>query len=171
MSVSYDVDSFFTNVPVHETTEYIINEIYVEKKLPKLCSKLVFKRLSLKLTTENTFMLNSKLNKQVDGCSMGGSLFVIFSDIYMTKTERNVAEPTKPQFFKKFVDDIINKRYKDQPDNFFHELNSNHSKIKYTIEVDPDKFRDIKIIQENGILTTHVNWKDPKAVQKEFNYK
>ena len=86
MSVSYDVDSLFTNVPVHETTEYIINEIYVEKKLPKLCSKLVFKRLSLKLTTENTFMLNSKLNKQVDVCSMGGSLFVIFSDIYMTKT-------------------------------------------------------------------------------------
>ena len=34
--VSYDVESLFTNVPVQETTEYIINEIYKENKLPKL---------------------------------------------------------------------------------------------------------------------------------------
>ena len=46
--------------------------------------------LLLKLTTENTFMLNSKFYKQVDGCSLGGPLSVIFSDIYMTKTERKV---------------------------------------------------------------------------------
>ena len=50
--VSYNVESLFTNVLVHETIEYIINEIYVENKLPKVCSKLIFKRLLLKLTTE-----------------------------------------------------------------------------------------------------------------------
>ena len=60
------MESLFTNVPVHETTEYI-NDIYVENKLPKLCSKLIFKRLLLKITTENSFMLNSKFYKQVDG--------------------------------------------------------------------------------------------------------
>ena len=128
-------------------------------KLPKLCSKLIFKRLLLKLTIENTFMLNSKFYKQVDGCSMGGPLSVIFSDIYMTKTERKVVQPTKPQFYKRFID-IINKRYKDQPDNLFQALISNHPKVKYTIEVDPDKYLDTKIIQENGIVTTEVNQKD-----------
>ena len=66
---------------------------------------------------------------------MGGPLSVIFSDIYMTKTERKVVEPTKSKFYKRFVDDIINKRYKDQPDNPFQTLNSNHPKIKYIIEV------------------------------------
>ena len=76
----------------------IINKIYVENQLPKLYSKLIFKRLLLNLTTENTFMLNSKFYKQVDGCSMGGPLSVIFPDIYLTKTERNIAERTKPQF-------------------------------------------------------------------------
>ena len=139
------MESLFTHVPVHETIEYIINEIYEENKLPKLYSKLIFKRLLVKLTTENTFMFNSKFYKQVDGCSMRGPLSVIFSDIYMTKTERKVVEPTKPQFYKRFVDDIINKRYKDQADNLFQALNSNHPKIKYTIE-DPDKFLDMKII-------------------------
>ena len=79
--VSYDVESFFTNVPIHEAIEFIANEIYAENKLPKLCSKLIFKRLLVKLTTENTFTLNSTFYKQVDGCSMGGSFSVIFSDI------------------------------------------------------------------------------------------
>ena len=134
----------------------------MENKLSKLCSKLIFKWLLLKLTTENSFMFDSKFYRQVDGCSMGGPLSVIFSDIYMTKTERIVVEPTKPQFYNRFVDDIINKRYKDQPDNLFQALNSSHPKIKYTIEVDPDKFLDTKIIQKNSIVTTEVNRKDRK---------
>ena len=54
------MESLFTNSPVHETMEYIISEIYVVSKISKLCSKLIFKLLLLTLTTENTFMLNSK---------------------------------------------------------------------------------------------------------------
>ena len=112
----------------------------------------------------NTFMLNPKFHKQVDGCSLGGPLSVIFSHIYMTKTERKVVEPTKPQFYKRFVDGIINKRYKDQPDNLFQALNSNHPKIKYTIEVeDLDKFLNTKTIQKNGIVTAEVNRNDRKS--------
>ena len=30
--VSYDVESLFTNVPVHETIDYILQEIYINKK-------------------------------------------------------------------------------------------------------------------------------------------
>ena len=93
---------------------------------------------------------------------MGGPLSVIFSDIYMTKTERIVVEPTKPQFYKRFVDDIITKRYKDQPDNLFQALNNSHPKIKYTIEVDTNKLLDTQVIQKNGIVTTEVNRRDRK---------
>ena len=132
----------------------------MENKLPKLCSKLTFRRLLLKLKTGNTFMLNSKFYKQVDGCYVGGPHSVTFSNIYMTKTEKKEIEPTKPQFYRRFLDDIINKRYKDQPDNLFQALNNNHPKIKYTIEVDSDKFLDTKIIHENGIVTTEINQKD-----------
>ena len=84
---SYDIESLFTNVPVHETIDYILQEVYVKEKLSKICSKLIMKRLLLKLTTENTFMLNSNFYKQIDGCTMDGPLSLIFSDIYMTKTE------------------------------------------------------------------------------------
>ena len=41
--VSHDVESLFTNIPVDEKINYIINEIYQKKKLPQICSKTVFK--------------------------------------------------------------------------------------------------------------------------------
>ena len=72
----------------------------------------------------------------------------------MTKTERKVVEQTKPQIYKRFIENIIN-----QPGNLFQALDSNHPKIKYTIEVDLDKFLDTKIILEIGIVTTEANQK------------
>ena len=38
--VWYDVKSLFTNVPIQETIDFILDEIYVKNKLPKICSNL-----------------------------------------------------------------------------------------------------------------------------------
>ena len=65
---------------------------------------------------------------------MGGSLSVIFSEIYMTKTEQEVVKLTNPRFNKRFVDNIISEKKKDQPDLLFENLNNHHPNIKYTIE-------------------------------------
>ena len=86
-------------MPIQETIihyeKYIITIIYynnymyekkVKNKLPKICSKLILKRLLSKLTTENTSMFTSEIYKQTNGCTIGGPLSVIFSDVYMTKT-------------------------------------------------------------------------------------
>ena len=35
--VSYDVESLFTNIPIQETINYIIEQIYVHKKLMPIC--------------------------------------------------------------------------------------------------------------------------------------
>ena len=42
--VSYDVSSLFTEVPLHETIDHIIHEIYTNNKLPQLSWKLLFRR-------------------------------------------------------------------------------------------------------------------------------
>ena len=83
--VSYDVDSLFTNIPVTEIIEYIIHEIYREKKIPPICSKLAFKRLPLTLTTEYSFQFNNQLLKQIEGCTMGDPLSVTLADIHMIR--------------------------------------------------------------------------------------
>ena len=160
--MSYDVESLFTNVPVHEIIDYILQEIYVEEKLPVICSKLIMKCLLLKLTTEGAFMLNSNFYKQIDGCSMGGPLSVIFSDIDMTKTEEEVVKPTNPRFYKRFVDDIISKKKKDQPDLLFENLNNCHVNIKYTIKTMPQKFLGTKVIYEDNQIKTKVHRSERK---------
>ena len=161
---SYDVKSLFTKyVPFQETIDYILHEICVKNKLPKICSKLIFKRLLLKLSTKNTFIFTSNFYKQTDGCTIGGLLSVIFPYLcYMTRTEREVVNPSKPKFYKRFVDDIINRRNKNEPDDLFQKLNNNHPNMKYTVEVKPEIFLDTKIVYSNDVITTEVKRNDRK---------
>ena len=120
------------------------------------------KYLLLKLTIEDTFMLNSNFYKLTDCCTMGEPLSVILSDIYMIKTEGEVVKPTNPSFYKRFVDDIISKKKKDPPDLLFENLNNHHPNIKYTIETMPQKFLDTKIMYEGNQIKTQVHRNERK---------
>ena len=160
--VSSDVVSLFTNVPLDETIDYIIESIYTHKKLPQICSKLVFRRLLEKITKDCTFQLCFKFYKQVDGCVMGGPLSVTLSDIYMSKMEDDVVEKYQPKFYKRYVDDIIYRRKKNQVDLLFNDLNNYHQNIKLTLELHPKRFLDINLEFQNGILKTSVHLKETK---------
>ena len=65
-NVSYDIEFLFTNIPIHDTIDYILEQIYVPYKLKPICSKLIFKHLLIKLSTEVTFTFTSKFCKQTD---------------------------------------------------------------------------------------------------------
>ena len=160
--VSYDVDSLFTNIPLAETIDYILKEIYDEKKLKPIASKLVFKRLLWKITTDCTFQFNGKFYKQIEGCAMGGPLSVLLSNIYMIKMENDVVKPRKPLFYKRFVDDIIYRRKTNNVDELFQQLNSYHPKLNFTIEVNPTKFLDTRLELIDGQAVTSVNIKETK---------
>ena len=54
--LSYDVESLFTNIPINETIDYILDQIYNKKKLKPICSEVILKRLELKLATEVTLI-------------------------------------------------------------------------------------------------------------------
>ena len=57
-------------------------------------------------------MFNSKFYKHSDGCAMSGSSSVTFSNMDMKKLKIDEVKPTKPLFYKHFVDDAINRRKK-----------------------------------------------------------
>ena len=71
--VSYDVESLFINIPIKDTIDFICEEIYVHKKLEPTCKKSIFKKPLCERTTECTSSATGKLQKQVDGVSMGGN--------------------------------------------------------------------------------------------------
>ena len=142
---------------------YILDEIYVKKKLPSLCKRTMFKKLLEKLTCECTFMFNDNFYEQVDGCTMGGPLSVILSNIFMTMVELQVVKPMKPNFYLRFVDDIINRRKKNSPDLLLEKLNSYHPNIEFTVEVNPTQFLDTQIIIDStGMCQTRVYRKPNK---------
>ena len=160
--VSYDVESLFSTIPVDETNNYIIDEIYQKKKLPRICSKTIFKRLLYKLMTEVSFQFNYKLFKQTNGCTMGGPLSVTLSDIHMIRMETDVVVPIRPIFYKPYIDDIYNRRQKNTSDVLYDALNNYHPKIKLTIETNPQRFLDTEIIHINGTIETKVHRKKIK---------
>ena len=91
------------------------------------------------------------------GCTMGGPLSVTFSNIYLTKLEKDVVRPKNPIFYKRFVDDVINRRSKNEPDLLFNDINGYHPNIKFTVEKNPDKFLDthIHIIDRKATTSVH----------------
>ena len=160
--VSYDVDSLFTSILLGETIDFILDEIYVRKKLEPFCEKSVFKKLSNKLCKGCTFLADGKLIRQVDGCPMSGPISLVLSNIFCVKMEFDVVKPLKPKLYKRYVDYIYSKRIKNQPDKLFEKLNNYHPNIKLTIEVNPSKFLDTEIMVKNGILEISVVVKECK---------
>ena len=75
----------FTNIPIKETINYIIEQIYIQKRLTPICLKLIFRRLLVKLATGCTFKFNNRFVKQVGSWTMGTPLSVTLSDIHMVK--------------------------------------------------------------------------------------
>ena len=98
------------------------------------------------------------------GRTMGGPLSVTFSDIHMVKMENDVVIPSKPIFYRRFVDDIYSRR-KLGDNVLFDRLNSYHPNIKLTIEVNPSKFLDTKLTNINGAYKFNVYGKTQNYLQ------
>ena len=64
--VSYDVYSLFTNIPLEETIDYILEEVFVNRKMQPICSKLIFNRLLNKLTRFGIFELRNRVTQNND---------------------------------------------------------------------------------------------------------
>ena len=87
---------------------------------------------------------------------MGGPLYFTLSDIWMVKMENNIVIPHKPIFYKRYVDDIINRRKKHEEDLLLKKLNNFHPKIRLTIEINSPNFLDTEIIILNNEVIASV---------------
>ena len=92
---------------------------------------------------------------------MGGPLSFSFSDIYMVKMDNDVVIPSKPIFYRTFVDDIYSRR-KLRDNVLLDWSNSYHPNIKLTIEVNPSKFLDNKLTNINGTYKFNIYWWNTK---------
>ena len=84
----------------------------------------------------------------------GWSCVFCFLVIFMYKTEENVAVLAKYIFDKSYVNDTYICRKKNVDDESFQKMNSYHLNVKFTLEENPRKFLDTKIIRKNNTIST-----------------
>ena len=109
---SLDVESLFTNVPVMQTIEIILNNVYSNQSMPPpKIERDVLKELLILCTTRTPFThVNGDLYEQCDGVSMGSCLGPTFAEFYMCDLENRFFERfpgLKPKLYTRYVDDIF----------------------------------------------------------------
>ena len=99
--VSYDVTSFFANIPPQETIDITINLIFNHDANLNV-SKKGLKKLFLFATSQTYFLFNGKFYNQIDGLAIGSPLApvlaTIFMDFYESKWS-NEYNLNKPRFY------------------------------------------------------------------------
>ncbi|KAF7261856.1 hypothetical protein EG68_00788 [Paragonimus skrjabini miyazakii] len=162
---SVDVQSLFTNVPLHETIDYICE--LVESNHITLPLPTDILRESLLLCTENvSFSFLEQSYRQIDGVAMGSPLGPILADFFMLKIEQELAtEIAGLSHYKRYVDDtLIFSQSKQVIDNLVQRLNSCHSNLKVTCEFEANNclpFLDILICRREDGSIRRVVYRKP----------
>ena len=86
---SFDVSSLFTNVPVKETIEIILNRCFEnrESKFHGLSRRQLKELLGL-CVQKGIFKFNDVYYEQVDCVSMGNPLGPLFANMFMAELEK-----------------------------------------------------------------------------------
>ena len=163
--VSYDVCSLFTNVPLFETIDIIINRLFpTPTTLFNGFDARSFRKLLELAVIDTHFIFNKKIYKQIDGMAMGSPLGPTFANIFMCHLEKLFLEQCpvsfKPVFYKRYVDDTFLLFKDKQHANLFLDfINSSHPNIKFTMDLESDdqlSFLDIMVSRSNGQFLTGV---------------
>ena len=159
---SFGIFSLFTNVPLDETIEIIIQKLF-HKSTHYLGFSHVQLRSLLCFAVKNChFLFNGCLYEQIDGVAMGSPLGPLFANIFLSYHEKNWLDncPTsfKPLYFRRYVDDcFIIFRSQEHVQPFLDYLNRKHENINFSCELETNgslPFLDVSIERSNGFSTS-----------------
>lgn len=175
--VSFDAISLFTNIP----TEYAIKTIMTQwaqlESRTKIPKSIFLKILQFCLKDNNYFKFDQKLYSQTFGMPMGNPLSPTIADIVLddllTRTMTNLkVEGIDIKFIVKYVDDIFAIVNKNDLEKILTQLNKQHDKLQFTVEIEKDNklpFLDICIHRQNS--TIFFDWyTKPMSSGRIINY-
>ncbi|KAK3748690.1 hypothetical protein QZH41_006282 [Actinostola sp. cb2023] len=165
--VSYDVTSLFTNVPLKETINILVNKAFVNDWFNNTYNLKLKKDQLVKLleiaTTNQLFQLNGQLYEQVDGVAMGSPLGPLMANIFMCSLEDKLTEQNMvPSLYRRYVDDtLVIMPDVETAGNFLSTLNGLHSSIGFTMELsvnDKISFIGMEIIKKECNQDHYERW-------------
>ena len=156
---SFDVTSLFTNVPIDEAVD-VIHRKLTEEEEEDLVERtpLPAERIAelLQLCLKSTyFSYNGEFYEQRQGAAMGSPVSAVVANLYMEFFEELALQsaPSRPRFWKRYVDDTCCIMEKDEVEPLLNHLNSVRTTIKFTMELERDgslPFLDTKLTRREG---------------------
>ena len=155
--VSFGVVSLFTNIPLDETVNIILDGLFNEADTIGLdnCSfnTSQFKKFLKFAVKDSHFMLNNQLYEQIDGVAMGSPLRLSLANIFMRALKQNFLS----LLYRRYVDDtfcIFQNRV--QAKSFLQYLNQQHPKISFTHEYEHE-YEDNNSLPFLDVLIMHAD--------------
>ena len=161
---SPDADSLFTNIPLEETIDICVDNLYNDNENPPNIPKHDFRNLLNIATKESFFIFNNKYYKQVDGAAIGSPLGPAVANIFMCSFEskwlRDCPNDFKSVFYRRYIYDIFGLFSSlNHADKFKEHLSSKHSNINFSIDKEKDgslPFLDVNFFRENEKFAINV---------------
>ena len=108
---SLDVDALFTSIPLNETIDIGVRELFKDKtEIEKFVSNEIYDLLTL-ATKESLFIFDGEYYYQTDGVAMGSPLGPTLANLFMSYHEqiwlRDCPDEFKPKYYRRYVDNIF----------------------------------------------------------------
>ena len=161
---SFDIESFFINIPLEETINICVDKLFENNTEVKNLTKESSRSL-LELATLDSFLIfDGKYYRQKDGVAMGSPLGPTLANVFLCHFEEQWMSDCpigyKPFSYRRCVDDTFllfsSELHITKSLNY---MNSKHRNIKFTVEREENNslsFLDIKIFRDNGKFQTSV---------------
>ena len=139
---SYDVSHLFTNVPLTETINIILDELFTSPSATFLGLTRTLFRSFLELAVTNSFFeFNGRLYRQVEGLGLGLPAASTSANIFISYHRKKFLNscPTNftPVFYRRYVDDtFVLFRNEQHAQLFFDHINSHHQSLKFNMEIE-----------------------------------
>ena len=158
---SYDVKSLFTNVPLRETLDICVEQLYDTDIQPPALPREVCMELLEKATTNVQFSFDSTMYMQTDGVAMGSPLGPILANIFVGYNEQHLFQSIKePLMYVRYVDDTFVLFNNEKESKLFLErLLHLHPSLDFTMEAEKDlklPFLDVLVERRRRSFTTAV---------------
>ena len=161
---SFDIESLFTNIPLDETIQLITEDMFKDAETVSNFNKKQFTQLLNFAMKDSPFIFNNNLYIQQDGVAMGSPLAPTFANAFLGHYEKIWLDECplsfKPLLYKRYVDDtFLLFSDPEQIPKFLAYLNSRHTNIKFTVELENNNslpFLDILLLRDNNHISTSV---------------
>ena len=159
---SFDIKSLYTNVPIKETINIILDLAFPANDLFQKFDRASFKKLLEITLLDSYFVFNGKLYNQLDGLAMGSPVAPTMANLFLCFNEKvwlqNCPKNFKPVYYRRYMDDTFLLFKEKNHVNLFRDyLNKQHKNIEFTVEYEEDStlsFLDVNVIKSHNVFTT-----------------